>query len=63
MTRADIIEALARKPRVKSELAEEIVCRVFDAMAEALARGENIEIRGFGTFRIRVSAPPLPKVS
>jgi integration host factor subunit beta len=36
---------------------ERIVWTVFDALAEALCRGERVELRGFGAFSIRQHAP------
>ena len=37
--------------------AELVVNCVFDAMTEALQRGEGIEIRGFGSFTVRPYKP------
>ena len=33
---------------------EVVVNTIFDAMTEALRRGERIEIRGFGSFQVKV---------
>jgi integration host factor subunit beta len=53
ITKYELIEALALKLRLPIGRAETIVKRIFDAMAEALVRGEGIEIRGFGSFTLR----------
>lgn len=53
MTKSDLIDALAAKSQETKARAEQVVNGVFDAMAEALARGEGIEIRGFGSFTVR----------
>jgi integration host factor subunit beta len=54
MTKREIIEELlTRNPRWGHREAEIIVNSIFDAMAEGLARGERIEIRGFGSFALR----------
>jgi integration host factor subunit beta len=54
MTKRGIIdELLARKQRFSHREAETIVNAMFDAMAKSLARGERIEIRGFGSFGIK----------
>lgn len=37
--------------------AEAVVTAVFDSMAATLARGEKIELRGFGSFRVRQRRP------
>lgn len=54
MTKREIIEELlARRPRFSHRQAETIVNAVFDAMASVLARGERIELRGFGSFGVK----------
>jgi integration host factor subunit beta len=51
MTKREIIEALlARRQNSSHREAETIVNAIFDAMTNALANGERIEIRGFGSF-------------
>ncbi|GIW39615.1 MAG: integration host factor subunit beta [Candidatus Binatia bacterium] len=51
MTRRDLIEEVVRLyPRFSRRDAEVLVKGVFEAMAEALVRGDRIEIRGFGSF-------------
>src|SRR5258708_35606632 len=58
MTKSELIDALAA---VRTDLtkarAELVVNCVFDAMTEALQRGEGIEIRGFGSFPVRPYKP------
>jgi integration host factor subunit beta len=53
MTKADLIAAIAEKLKVPWARAEVLVDQMFEAMVEALKRGEGIEIRGFGSFTIR----------
>jgi integration host factor subunit beta len=53
MTKADLIAVIAEKLKFPWARAEVLVDEVFDAMVEALKRGEGIEIRGFGSFTIR----------
>jgi integration host factor subunit beta len=58
MTKSELIDALAaRRPDLTKARAELIVNCVFDAMSEALQRGEGIEIRGFGSFTVRPYKP------
>jgi len=54
MTKRAIIEELVGRlqGRTRRE-SETIVNAMFDAMAQVLARGERIEIRGFGTFGVK----------
>jgi integration host factor subunit beta len=53
MTKSELIEAIAEKAGIPKARAELLVNGVFDAMGEALARGEGIELRGFGSFTVR----------
>ena len=54
MTKRGIIEELlARREGFSHRESETIVNAMFDAMAQVLARGERIEIRGFGSFGVK----------
>ncbi|MGH7948058.1 MAG: integration host factor subunit beta [Candidatus Binataceae bacterium] len=54
MTKRGIIEELlARNQRFSHRESETIVNAMFDAMAGSLARGDRIEIRGFGSFGVK----------
>lgn len=53
ITKSELIDAVAAKRNVPRGRAEQIVNCVFDAMVDALRRGEGIEIRGFGSFTVR----------
>jgi len=54
MTKRDLIEAVAQQyPRFSRREAEVMVNAVFDSMTDALAKGEGIEIRGFGSFLVK----------
>src|SRR4051794_13617212 len=58
MTKSELIDALAaRQSDLTKARAELVVNCVFDAMTEALQRGEGIEIRGFGSFTVRPYKP------
>ena len=51
MTRSDLIAALAfRFPKLMSKDAEVSVMEILDAISNALAKGDRVEIRGFGSF-------------
>ncbi len=57
MTKRDLIEEVAQQyPRFSRREAEVMVNAVFDSMTDALAKGERIEIRGFGSFMIKQRA-------
>src|SRR6202795_1473106 len=54
MIKRDLIaEVLKRRPRLSYSNPEVVVNSVFDSMTDALARGERIEIRGFGSFVVK----------
>jgi integration host factor subunit beta len=53
MTREGIVEVLTNHLDLPRQVAVEVVGTVFEAMVQALRRGEEIELRGFGTFRFR----------
>jgi integration host factor subunit beta len=57
MTKSELIEAIAARGELTKARAEMVVNCVFDAMTEALQRGQGIEIRGFGSFTVRPYKP------
>ena len=53
MTRAELVEHVTKISELSKKHAEIIVNTVFDSIIEALKNDEKIELRGFGSFRIR----------
>ena len=53
MTKAELIEELSNVADLTRKHSEVIVDAVFSSIAEALQKGEKIELRGFGSFRLR----------
>lgn len=53
MTKAELVEEVARATQLTKKHAETIVNTVFDCIVESLKAGQKIELRGFGSFRIR----------
>jgi len=53
MTRAELVEHVTRISELSKKHAEIVVNTVFDSIIEALSSDEKIELRGFGSFRIR----------
>jgi integration host factor beta subunit len=54
MTKSVLIEKVTEKVEgLTKKQVEAIINTVFDGMKDALARGEKIEIRGFGNFRLK----------
>ena len=55
MTKSELIAKLAaRYPQLVAKDAELAVKMVLDAMAKSLSQGQRIEIRGFGSFQVKV---------
>jgi len=54
MTKSELIQALAQEnPRLFHREVERIVSTVFDEITGALARGDRVELRGFGAFSVK----------
>ena len=53
MIKSELIKYVSEKVGVTNEVAELAVNTIFDSMTEALVRNEGIEIRGFGSFKVR----------
>jgi integration host factor subunit beta len=54
MTKRELIEKLAERTKNLSQKdAELVINTIFEAMTEALASGDRIEIRGFGSFQVK----------
>jgi len=55
MTKSDLVQKLSEKiSTLTKKECEVIVDTVFQNMRDALHRGEKIEIRGFGSFTVRL---------
>ena len=57
LTKAAIIEAVAHTAGLSKRRAEIVVDTVFGGIVETLHRGEKVELRGFGSFRLRRREP------
>jgi integration host factor subunit beta len=53
MTKADLVEEVIRTSNLSKKHAEIIVNTVFHSIIAALQRDDKIELRGFGSFRVR----------
>ena len=54
MTKSELIMRLAqRNPHLFHRDVERIVTTIFDQVSEALARGDRVELRGFGAFSVK----------
>ncbi len=53
MTKADLVEEVARVTELTRKDAEVIVDTLFESVIKALKAGDKLEVRGFGSFRVR----------
>ena len=53
MTKAELVEEVSTKTGLPKKQAEVIVNTVFESIVDSLKSGDKIELRGFGSFRIR----------
>lgn len=58
MNKSDLIEAVGKRlPNLAARDVEIIVNTIFDGMTDALVKNDRIEIRGFGSFEVRIRRP------
>ena len=54
MTRSQLVARLVeRNPHLMAIDAERVVATVFGEISDALARGDRVELRGFGAFSVK----------
>ena len=53
MTKAELVDEVARNSDLSKKDAEVIVQTVLDSIIESLKSGTKVELRGFGSFRLR----------
>ena len=53
MNKSDLIENLCSEAGLTIKKADRLVTLIFREMSEALSKGERVEIRGFGSFKIK----------
>ena len=53
MTKAELVDEVGREAALTRKHSEVIVDAVFSSIVGALQKGDKIELRGFGSFRIR----------
>ena len=57
MIRSELLTALAQdNPELRAEEVEQVVDIFFEEIAQRLAEGGRVELRGFGAFSVKVRA-------
>ena len=59
MNKAELIHAAAMKADVSKKDAEAVLTAALDAITEALAEGEKVQLVGFGSFELKKRAARL----
>lgn len=60
MNKSDLVQKVAGQlPNLAFKDVEVIVNTIFDSMGKTLSKGDRIEIRGFGSFEVRVRHPRI----
>ncbi|MEM1206826.1 MAG: integration host factor subunit beta [Acidobacteriota bacterium] len=59
MTKAELVEEVAGMTQLTKKHAEIIVNTVFGSIVDSLRDGSKIELRGFGSFRVRSRGPRI----
>ncbi|MHB8733925.1 MAG: HU family DNA-binding protein [Terriglobales bacterium] len=59
MTKADLIDEVARAVEMTRKDSEVIVETIFESVVRSLRAGDKVEIRGFGSFRTRQRQPRI----
>src|SRR5678809_1813932 len=53
MTKADLVEEVAKVTELTRKDSEVIVDTMFESVIKAVKAGDKLEVRGFGSFRVR----------
>ena len=59
MTKADLVEKISDKIGLTKKQTELVVNTILDSITNALSNGHKVELRGFGSFRVRRRNPRL----
>lgn len=53
MNKPELVEAVAEKAGITKKDSEKVVAAVLEGIADTLAKGEKVQLVGFGTFEVR----------
>ncbi len=59
MTKAELVNRVSKRTDLNKRDAEVMVQTVLDSIIESLQNGDKVELRGFGSFRLRERAPRI----
>ncbi len=61
MTKADIVSEIAKQTGAEKVLIQDVVEAFMDEVKESLAKGENVYLRGFGSFIVKKRATKVAR--
>lgn len=53
MNKSELVSAVADKTNMTKKETERVINSLFDSIEEALAKGDKVQLVGFGTFEVR----------
>ncbi|MBO8169791.1 MAG: HU family DNA-binding protein [Thermoanaerobacteraceae bacterium] len=56
MNKSELVSSVAEKAEITKKDAEKVVAAVLETIEEALAKGDKVQLVGFGTFEVRQRA-------
>ncbi len=59
LTKRELVVQVSNETGLSQIQVTDVIQRTLDAMIEALARGDAVEIRNFGVFEVRLSKPRI----
>lgn len=57
MVKAEMVARLAQNMQISKKEADVVVKTIFGTIVDSLSKGEKVELRGFGSFRIKKRKP------
>lgn len=57
MTKRDLVVRISQETGIVQQKVLEVVQKTLDYIAEALTKGETVELRNFGVFEVKVRKP------
>jgi DNA-binding protein HU-beta len=61
MTKAELASAVSKKTGVEKTVAIKVIEAAMDSIKESVAKGENVYLRGFGTFAKKKRAKKIAR--
>ena len=57
MTKADLVEEISKNTGLSKKDTSIVVNMIIDNICKALAEGDKVELRGFGSFKVKSRKP------